>query len=118
MTMKKIFTLLFCVAAMAFAANAQDDDAVQKCINIVLGNEQPTTTIKAANYDVNQDGVIDIEDVTLLIQANLEAKVQKAPAQEEIDIDNLVKEVLESKTGEPNISDVNRAIDQNLKRKK
>ena len=116
--MNKIFTLLFCVAAMALAASAQGDDAVQNCINIVLGNAQPTTTIKAANYDVNHDGVIDIEDVTLLIQANNEAKVQKAPAQEEIDIDSLVKEVLQSETGEPNISDVNRAIDQNLKRKK
>lgn len=115
--MKKIFTLLFCVAAMAFAASAQGDEVVDKCINIVLGNEQPTTTIKAVNYDVNQDGVIDIEDVTLLIQANVEASAQKAPAQGEIDIDRLVKEVLESETGEPNISDVNRAIDQNLKRK-
>ena len=115
--MKKIFTLLFCVAAMAFAASAQGDDNVDKCINIVLGNEQPTTTIKAVNYDVNQDGVIDIEDVTLMIRVNSEAGVQSAPAQEEIDIDGLVKEVLQSKTGEPNISDVNKAIDQNLKRK-
>lgn len=115
--MKKIFTLLFCVAALAFAANANetaDNGAITRCINIVLGIEQPSTNINGVNFDVNQDGCIDVADVTLLIAQKLERQPMQAPAQR-IDVDRLIKDVLESPATEPNINDVNEAINHNLK---
>lgn len=119
--MKKIFTLLFCVAAMAFAANANeptdDNGAIDRCINIVLGIEQPSTSINSVNYDVNNDGCIDVCDVTMLIAMKIERQKLQAPAQQ-IDVDRLIKDVLESPTTEPNINDVNNAIDNNLRNNK
>ena len=49
--MKKIFTLLFCVMAVAAYA---DDARIDQCINIVLGNEN-ATMLTAQNFDVNND---------------------------------------------------------------
>jgi len=114
--MKKIFTLLFLVTAMALTASAQGDGLVEKCVNVVLGKTQPTTMIMATNLDVNQDGAIDIEDVTLLIQAQIE-EAKKAPQQELIDVDDLIEKALNTNTGEPNVDDVSKAIDHNMKRK-
>lgn len=115
--MKRIFTLLFCAVAIGISANASDLPLVDMCINVLLGNEQPTS-LMAPNLDANHDGAITIDDVTTLIDQALAAEqVNRAPAQE-IDIDALVKEVLETQTGEPTIHDVNQAIDQNLKIKK
>ena len=117
--MKKIFTLLFCVAAMAFAANANetnDDGVINRCINIVLGLEQPSTNLNSMNFDVNNDGVIDVADVTMLIAQKLERQKLQAPAKQ-IDVDRLIQEVLESPTVEPNINDVNNAINHNLDNK-
>ncbi len=115
--MKNIFTLLFFAAAMAFAASADtiDDGMVQKCIDVTLGKEVPTK-LMAANLDVNHDGVINVADVTLIIQSrsSQEGVQAKAPAQR-IDVEKLIKETLETTTNEPNLSDVNDAIDHNLK---
>lgn len=115
--MKKIFTLLFCVVAMGFAANASDFPLVDRCINALLGIEQPTT-VMATNLDANNDGTLSIADVTTLIDQALEAKaINRAPAQN-IDINALVKDALETQTGEPDIDDVQQAIDHNLKKTK
>jgi hypothetical protein len=112
--MKKIFTLLFCVASVAFAASAEGGK-VQQCIDVILGKTTPTK-LMATNLDANNDGVIDVGDVTMLIKQDLEKKAVKvkAPAQR-IDVERLIKESLESPNHEPNISDVNQAIDHNLK---
>lgn len=81
--MKKIFTLLFCIAAMAFAANANetvnDNDLITRCMNVVLGIEAPTTNLNGINLDVNQDGRIDVSDVTLLIEQNKSQMKTQAP---------------------------------------
>jgi hypothetical protein len=112
--MKKIFTLLFFVAAMAFAANA-DDGIVKYCIDVVLGNEVPSAKYTAANLDVNNDGKINVADVTMLIKMQQGEGVQAKALARKIDVDKLIKESLETETGEPNISDVNQAIDHNIK---
>lgn len=111
--MKKIFTLLFCVVAMGFAANASDFPEVDRCINALLGIDQPTT-LMATNLDANNDGVLSIADATALIDQALAANtINRAPAQK-TDIDGLVKEALETKTGNPNIKDVQQAVDDNI----
>ena len=111
--MKKIFTLLFCVVAMGLAAHADDNNLVDQCINVLLGGEQPTRSM-IANLDVNHDGIISIGDLTRIIDMQLEAQGNRAPARE-IDVDALIDEVLKTQTGEPNIHDVNEAIEHNLK---
>ena len=114
--MKKIFTLLFCVVATGIAANASDLPLVDKCIIVLLGVEQPTT-LMATNLDANHDGIINIEDVTTLIdQAISENSVNRAPASE-IDVETLINDVLATPHSDPSIKDVNEAIEHNLKNK-
>ena len=50
--MKKIFTLLFCVVAMGFAANASDFPMVDRCINALLGITDMETLKKAASLHI------------------------------------------------------------------
>ena len=116
--MKNIFTLLFCVVAMGFAANASDLPLVDKCINVLLGYEQPTA-IMAANLDANGDGVINIADVTTLIDMALQANQQKAPARNdsEIDVQAIIDDILDGEPPTPTISDVTDGVDHNLKLK-
>lgn len=118
--MKKIFTLLFCVVAMGFAANASDLPLVDKCINVLLGNEQPTA-LMAANLDANGDGVINIADVTTLIDMALQSQ-QQAPAQSqqqagEIDVKAIINDMLDGEPPTPVITDVTDGIDHNMKLK-
>ena len=113
--MKKIFTLLFCVVAIGFAANASDLPVVDKCINVLLSNEQPTPEM-IAELDANHDGKISIADVTTFVEQALRQNVNvKRTPTKDIDIKALVKETLDSKTGKPNIHDVTDAVDHNLK---
>lgn len=117
--MKKIFTLLFCVVAMGFAANASELPLVDKCINVLLGNEQPTA-IMATNLDANGDGVINIADVTTLIDMALLSQ-QQAPAQQqagEIDVQAIINDMLDDEPPTPVITDVTDGIDHNIKLKK
>ena len=73
--MKKIFTLLLCALAFGFAANA-DEAMVNQCINTVLDNNPVATTLTAPDMDANHDGVINITDVTTLINQNLAERPQ------------------------------------------
>lgn len=117
--MKKIFTLLFCVVAMGFAANASELPLVDKCINVLLGNEQPTA-IMATNLDANGDGVINIADVTTLIDMALLGQ-QQAPAQQqagEINVQAIINDMLDDEPPTPVITDVTDGIDHNIKLKK
>ena len=111
--MKKIFTLLFCVVALSAAAN--NEAQIQQCINALL-TQTPNTQMMApnANLDADGDGVLTIADVTTLIDQMLLGDVNRAPAKQ-IDIDALAKQAVRSTTGEPNVNDVNEAIDENLK---
>jgi len=115
--MKKIFTLLFCVLATGIAANASEVPLVDKCINVLLGVEQPTT-LMAVNLDADHDGTITIADVTTLIdQALMEKDANQAPVRK-IDVEGLVKQVLATPNSDPTIDDVNTAIEHNLKNDK
>ena len=113
--MKKIFTLLFCVVALSAAAN--NEAQIQQCINALL-TQTPSTQMMApnANLDADGDGVLTIADVTTLIDQMLLAQKEanRAPAQK-IDVDALARQAVRSTTGEPNVNDVNEAIDENLK---
>ena len=111
--MKKIFTLLFCVCAVAIAAHA-DTSRVEQCINIVLGNEQPSTTIAAANFDVNNDGVIDINDVTALISIDLAARPAPVKPKQQIDVKGKIKDLIVDVQPTPNPADVNEAVNKDL----
>ena len=116
--MKKIFTLLFCVVAMCFAANSSELPMVDKCINVLLGNEQPTA-LMAVNLDANGDGVINIADVTTLIDMALQAQ-QQAPAPQqssEIDVQAIINDMLDGEPPTPVITDVTDGIDHNIKLK-
>jgi len=78
--MKKIATLLFFVVAMAFGASA--NTLVEQCIDVLLGKVNPDR-LTAVNLDANNDGEIAIDDVTLLIDMQLQADAAKrAPAVE------------------------------------
>ena len=45
--MKRIFTLLFCALALGFAANANDNALINRCIDTVLGNIPAEMTLTA-----------------------------------------------------------------------
>lgn len=111
--MKKIFTLLFCVVAMGLAANAEES-LIDQCINALLTQDQ-NTTLRSATLDANNDGVLTIADVTTLIDMNLMAQqINRAPAKK-TDVQTVINQVLQTETGEPNINDVQEAVDQNIK---
>ena len=114
--MKKIFTLLLCVVALSAAANT--DEQIEQCINALLNRTAPAKLAAVnglATLDADNDGVITIADVSTLIDLKLQAQVNRAPAQE-IDIDALAKEIVKTPTSEPNINDLNQAIDEKLKK--
>lgn len=110
--MKKIFTLLFCVCAVAIAAHA-DNARIEQCINVLLGNES-ITTLNAQNLDVNNDGIVDINDVTEMIRQDLATKPARAKAKQPIDVDAIIKDIIDDVPPTPNLGDVNEAISKNL----
>ncbi len=110
--MKKIFTLLLCVAGMTFAANAYDQTNVDQCINALLAQDNNTRTLTEPNLDANQDGILSIADVTCMINNMLEAKMN-APKQE-IDIQGIINQALKTETGEPNIYNVTDAVEKKI----
>lgn len=114
--MKKIFTLLFCVVAVSFAANADNYvNRVEQCINALLGNTSPTT-LMINNLDANHDGALSIDDVTTMIDEDLQAQqTRRAPAKEN-DIEGMVKNILNNEPPTPTIDDVTNAIDKKLKK--
>jgi len=114
--MKKIFTLLFCVVAMGFAANASNIPVVDRCINALLGNDQPAT-LMATNLDADNDGELTIADVTTLIDQDIFANQPNMAPARDIDVNALVKAAIESETGDPDVDDVMQAIDHNVNKK-
>ena len=114
--MKKFFTLLFCVAGMAVAANAQDVTPVRQCIDALLAQDHNTRGIVAPTMDPNQDGILNVADIAFLIDQHLKQNnVQKAPAKD-IDVKALINEVLVS-DGDPNVDDVTDAINKKMNKK-
>jgi hypothetical protein len=118
--MKKIFTLLFCVASLTAAASS--NSLADRCINLLLGNNAaPAITAPGndTNLDANNDGIIDIDDVTVIIDNELMARnanVNRAPAQD-IDVDRMINRMLENEPPVPQIKDVDKAVENNLRNK-
>lgn len=83
--MKKIFTLLFCIGAVALASNA--DTLKERCIEYLLNNQNATATINAAQpneLDANFDGMVNMDDlVTIINQEIAEAQPAMAPAHQQ-----------------------------------
>ena len=76
--MKNFFTLLFCVAAMGFAASANEAPNVNDCINTLLSGNQ-ATTLRGVNLDFNNDGIVSIADVTAIIDDNPRSRSTALP---------------------------------------
>lgn len=113
--MKKLFTLLFCMVALSAAANTQE--LIDQCIHALLTRPaSPQLMAVNPNLDADGDGELTIADVTTLIDQMLLAQKEanRAPAQK-IDVDALARQAVRSTTGEPNVNDVNEAIETNLK---
>ena len=114
--MKKIFTLLYCIAGITFAANANDDAPIEQCINMVLNGTTNSTALTSPNMDVNHDGIIDITDVTLLIDQKLRnEKANRAPAVKN-DTEEMTNRLLEGTQPAVSIKELTDAIEENLNR--
>jgi len=117
--MKKIFTLIICLMGMTVVANATDITPVENCIQYLLANHNNSQTLRAndmnASMDANHDGVINIQDVTTMINEMLRA--QQANRAPEADIHEMIQQALKSDTGTPNIDDVTDAIEKKLQNK-
>ena len=114
--MKKIFTLLFCVVAVSFAASADNYvNRVEQCINALLCNTSPTT-LMISNLDANHDGALSIDDVTTMIDEDMQAQqTRRAPAKENA-IEGMVKNILNNEPPTPTVDDVTDTIDKKLKK--
>ena len=115
MNMKKIFTLIICVVALCPMAKADNNALIDRCINFILGAGNPNTTIMAANLDVNNDGVVNITDVTNLVNSELQNSNQPRPMRvraKKSSVDELIQQTLKSKESSPNIQDVIKAISE------
>lgn len=113
--MKKIFTLLFCVVAVSFAASADNyANRAEQCINALLG--KTTTTLMINNLDANNDGALTIDDVTTIIDEDLQAQqTRRAPAKEN-EIKDMINNMLNNVPPTPTIDDVTDAVDKKLKK--
>jgi len=108
--MKQIFTLILCLAGLSAAAA---DITVEQCIGIALGNNTATLNASALQQaDINCDGIVDINDVTLLIDQRLGVatngsadRIQQTASGD--DLDGIVNEVLD---GQQQLPAVNQCI--------
>lgn len=114
--MKKIFTLLFCVAAVSFAASADNYvDRAEQCINVLLGKITPST-LMINNLDADHDGTLTISDVTTIIDEGLQEQLtRRAPAKDN-EIKDMINNMLNNVPPTPTIDDVTDAIDKKLKK--
>ncbi len=115
--MKKFFTLLFCVTVMGFGANAAEtSDIVYKCIDKLLGGQQ-STTIMATNLDANNDGVLNIADVTTLVDLVLQVNQPNFAPEQKMEVNTMLGKIVNNQPPVPTIEDVTKAIDQAITNK-
>ena len=119
MHMKKIFTLLFCVAAMTFAANANTN--YERCIEFLLQQDTPArfTAANLVEFDVNLDGVINIDDVTAMIAQMLdekEAARANAPRNNSPKVQEVINDMLNDTPPVPTMKDLTDTINEQIKK--
>lgn len=118
--MKKIFTLLFCVAAMSLTASATDNGLVDRCLKMLLNEDANTAMLMSPNMDINHDGVFNIADLTALIDKMIaERETNMAPENTptEADINGMIRDAIGGVPPTPTIQDVTNAIDKKKKDK-
>lgn len=118
--MKKIFTLIICVVALCPLAKADNNALIERCINYIMTAGAPNTTLMATNLDANNDGVVNITDVTTLINSELQNSNQPRPMRvrgQKSSVDELIQKTLNSRESSPNIMDVTKAINEENKNK-
>lgn len=102
---------------MAISANAADLTSVYQCAHAVLSHNGNTMMMANPDLDANHDGVLNIADVTFLINLALQAEqaeeANRAPARDE-DIEGLIHQVLETKGTPPTVQDATEAINRKL----
>ncbi len=75
--MKRIFTLLFCIGSIALASHA--NTSIERCVEYLVHNniQHQTSPAQLADLDANHDGIINMDDLTTLINVEV-AKNQTA----------------------------------------
>ena len=79
--MKKIFTLLFCIGAIALASHANTPIEIERCVEYLVHHNlqyQPSPE-QLAELDADHNGIINLDDLTTLINIEV-AKRQTARA--------------------------------------
>jgi len=114
--MKKIFTLLICLAGMAISANATDVTSIRQCMEALLGDNSRNLMVTAPNMDANQDGIVNITDVTFMINQMLSAERASQAPRQDYDIEGLIHQVLENEET-PTVDDVTDTINKKLEKK-
>lgn len=117
MNMKKIFTLLFCVAAMTFAANANTN--YERCIEFLLQQDTPArcTAANLAEFDANLDGDININDVTTMIGQILEQRhATAAPRTEMPTVEEVINDMLDETPPDPTVKDLTDTVNKQIKK--
>lgn len=110
--MKKIFTLIICVVALCPMAKADNNALIDRCINFILNAGCPSTTLMATNLDANNDGAINITDVTTLVNNEQNGNQPRPMRVKKSSVNELIQTTLNSKESSPNIKDVTKAINE------
>ena len=88
--------------------------AEQQCINALLSKTAPTA-IMMTNLDANHDGVLNIHDVTTIIDEGLqEQQLNRAPAKDN-EVESIINDILDGVPPTPSIDKVTEAVDKKLK---
>lgn len=67
--MKRIFTLLFCIGAIALASHADTPIKIERCVEYLVYHNlqyQPSPA-QLADLDADHNGIINMDDLTTLI---------------------------------------------------
>ena len=69
--MKRIFTLLFCIGAIALASHA--NTPIERCVKYLVHNnmQHQASPAQLADLDANHDGIINMDDLTTLINVEV-----------------------------------------------
>ena len=71
----------------------------------------------ASSLDANHDGVLNIADVTTLIDIVLQANQQNLAPEQQAEVNTLIDKIVKNEPPVPTIEDVTRAIDQAITNK-
>ena len=82
----------------------------------MLGDQQ-STTIMATNLDANNDGVLNIADVTTLVDLVLQVNQPNFAPEQKMEVNTMLGKIVNNQPPVPTIEDVTKAIDQAITNK-